>query len=632
MMVRFADYLLTVETLIEGSKDYITMFNDFIADNVQAKQAVDKYINWARQNLKKNDRIVWFLRWARVELAGRAKHTDSDTELQRLNKRLGTDFSRHDLVPINNLMTNLVHYLGMPIPQLQTIIWQKQSPNELLEQMSAIESDWKEANASNNNLLQYSAGDEPEKVMSFPDGYAWFDLERPYCSREAAAMGHCGNQGGQGTILSLRRLAKAQDGMTHWYPVCTFILHSDGYLGEMKGRNNDKPIEKYHPYIIALLKSPQIEGIRGGGYLPEHNFTMSDLDDDVAKELKALKPGLADIDDLYRTEGMTPRVISLIDHRLPSGLGTGTYDSADEAFIVETWKDLNHFLSHGVYDDNVEKIFDIAVGEADFQADRSKAAPDEFIDTVLNMPVQWQERIVTRAGIIKPPKGEVDHIIMDAAKRLVETDDDWYRLFKEVYGNEDRIREEAWERLTQYVDVGWSFASMQVYLNIPSDEAALRAFVENGTEVQLRCSAQAMVNYAMASDDDEDEAGWEIRQMQGDSSDASWETVDSENTTERRREEGLLTGGYGHNRNDEPWLAGLDTDTKSLVTDFLDVLQGNPIPGRIIDPRQDELKFESINLRRLLQLSGMVVPVRLELTPFALGPRHSTTELRNLIT
>ena len=66
-------YLLAVESPLTEGTNYLSMFNDMIGTDDTAKQAVDKYITWARSNLKKNDRIVWFLRWVRVELAGRMK-------------------------------------------------------------------------------------------------------------------------------------------------------------------------------------------------------------------------------------------------------------------------------------------------------------------------------------------------------------------------------------------------------------------------------------------------------------------------------------------------------------------------------------------------------------------------------
>jgi hypothetical protein len=75
-------------------------------------------------------------------------------------------------------------------------------------------------------------------------------------------------------------------------------------LGEMKGRNNDKPIEKYHPYIVALLKQPFIKGIVGGGYAPENNFSLADLPDDQTEALVKMKPSLADLATSYKLFGM----------------------------------------------------------------------------------------------------------------------------------------------------------------------------------------------------------------------------------------------------------------------------------------------------------------------------------------
>jgi hypothetical protein len=58
----------------------------------------------------------------------------------------------------------------------------------------------------------------------------------------------------------------------------------------MKGKNNDKPQSKYHPYIIELLKLPIIKNVKGGGYKPENNFKLSDLDNSQLNELLKLKP------------------------------------------------------------------------------------------------------------------------------------------------------------------------------------------------------------------------------------------------------------------------------------------------------------------------------------------------------
>lgn len=115
------------------------------------------------------------------------------------------------------------------------------------------------------------------------EGWKWVSLGRGHCPQEAKAMGHCGNAGARegDDIISLRD----PQGKAH----LTFILN-DGMLGEMKGRANNKPSKKYHPAIVELLKHPGVHSIRGGGYAPENNFSLKDLDDAERKQIEDLKP------------------------------------------------------------------------------------------------------------------------------------------------------------------------------------------------------------------------------------------------------------------------------------------------------------------------------------------------------
>jgi hypothetical protein len=127
-------------------------------------------------------------------------------------------------------------------------------------------------------------------------------LDREYCDAEGKAMEHCGNMGTPeegDRILSFR----SKVGETKQKPHLTFILDKNGYLGEMKGRGNDKPSEKYHPYIIDLLQKDFVKGIKGGGYLPQNNFSLSDLDDEQRKALIEQKPQLGTSYDILKADG-----------------------------------------------------------------------------------------------------------------------------------------------------------------------------------------------------------------------------------------------------------------------------------------------------------------------------------------
>lgn len=143
--------------------------------------------------------------------------------------------------------------------------------------------------------LKAEAGSMPEKGSLFIDlgeelgeewkGWEWIDLGKGYCDKEARAMGHCGNTGAKpgDNILSLRD----PKGRAH----LTFILNS-GKLGEMKGRSNTKPKKAYHPAIVALLRNDEIDYVVGGGYMPENNFSLDDLDDETKESLLEDKPDL----------------------------------------------------------------------------------------------------------------------------------------------------------------------------------------------------------------------------------------------------------------------------------------------------------------------------------------------------
>lgn len=89
----------------------------------------------------------------------------------------------------------------------------------------------------------------------------------------------------------------------------------------MKGRGNSKPSERYHPAIIELLKHPEIKSVRGGGYAPERNFSLKDLNDQQLEQITAMKPDIGNPimhmlksgkkDELAAEIGVEPNEISL---------------------------------------------------------------------------------------------------------------------------------------------------------------------------------------------------------------------------------------------------------------------------------------------------------------------------------
>jgi hypothetical protein len=273
--------------------------------------AIRNWITFAKRAFRKNDRIVWFLRYARISLAEKIERTTYSTyglyidnpdvakkckaAAEAVYDRLQDDLEAKTgsrLFPkINPLSRDLVHFISLPIPAIQNIVWDRQNSEQLLAEFQRLEDEWK---ARQSELIPYDPQDG-QVVMEFEDGMAWVLLPRGYCEDEATAMGHCGNAGSRPgeRILSLRRKIKDHFGRDRWRPSLTFILDRNGVLGEMKGRANSKPDPKYHSHIFALLMDRElIKGIKGGGYKPEANFAISDLTPEEQERLFTERPEL----------------------------------------------------------------------------------------------------------------------------------------------------------------------------------------------------------------------------------------------------------------------------------------------------------------------------------------------------
>ena len=277
-------------------------------------------IQWARKTLKRNDRIVWYLRFARLNIIKNLSRVfdadpfeqmfDAEVKMfrQKGSNRQGDWLNSENSSGNDNwyetvqrfasnlgyLSRQLEHYMSYEdkIAKIHSYVFSWQLPPHVFEDLGEFEEEWKK---ERKGLIRATDDDEDKPVIEFTDGFAWVLLDRAYCEDEGEAMGHCGNRGSPANgdrILSLRRKVMV-DNAVHWRPSLTFILDKDGMLGEMKGRGNDKPAEKYHRHIVSLLESDYVKGIKGGGYMPENNFSMSDLDDELAETLMDKKPALA---------------------------------------------------------------------------------------------------------------------------------------------------------------------------------------------------------------------------------------------------------------------------------------------------------------------------------------------------
>ena len=208
------------------------------------------------------------------------------------------------------LKTTLLQTWNELSPKIQSIIDWSQSFDITPEEKNnltklSFEDSYKKSEEWHDSL---KAGgvieDEHGKViMTFPDGFYWIDLETTTDRDEADAMGHCGNTNKGDTLYSLRDRNKSPH-------VTASIDTNNGIVYQMKGRNNKKPIDKYHKYIVALLINDEIDPILkgfGAEYDKSNDFNPSeDLDGELLEQLKEKRPDIdipvhtpEDIDQMF---------------------------------------------------------------------------------------------------------------------------------------------------------------------------------------------------------------------------------------------------------------------------------------------------------------------------------------------
>ena len=255
--------------LLEASYDsmVIAMQKSFPTQSTE----IANEVKWAKTQLKKQDRIVWFLKVLKLYLAGSLDQ-----------KSLGD----YQFTSIDQLKTDLLHFYGYNVSSIDSYVFQNQSVGQVLSDLKKILAEYQEkqkAKTPKEKPVTPMSGDKV--IFDFGAGLQWWFVNRAYCSDEGRSGNHCGNVVGQHKtderILSLRK-----DG----HVLMTFILEPNGKLGEMKAHSNQKPAQKYHSQILKLLLWDKITGIAGMGYLPSANFSIFDLSESDIKIIDQQKP------------------------------------------------------------------------------------------------------------------------------------------------------------------------------------------------------------------------------------------------------------------------------------------------------------------------------------------------------
>jgi len=188
-----------------------------------------------------------------------------------------------------------------------------------LKELYDISVDWHAKLKASGSITS----EEGFRLIEYPDGFYWIDLQTNDCEEEADAMGHCGRTSGD-TILSLRQLKK--DGTIEPYVTVAIDYYEDfewedvnedfiptyGKLYQCKGKNNKRPIEKYHKYIVDLYIKFNIGEDKGHEYQESSDFKISDVkNNDLLMRIFDENPNLIKIDDVifYENEPMAKLLI-----------------------------------------------------------------------------------------------------------------------------------------------------------------------------------------------------------------------------------------------------------------------------------------------------------------------------------
>lgn len=123
--------------------------------------------------------------------------------------------------------------------------------------------------------------------------YYWVGIPSGYCDIESKRMGHCGRTG-HGGLISLRSIKPYGKGHTINDSHVTIAYDEDDNLFyQVKGKKNQKPAEKYHPYIYDLIKTLASDPDRlfkgfGSEYASSEDYGFDDMSVEQIEELNEI--------------------------------------------------------------------------------------------------------------------------------------------------------------------------------------------------------------------------------------------------------------------------------------------------------------------------------------------------------
>lgn len=313
---------------------------------------IGQYANDLRRALRREDRIVWALRFYKkalvYELLWMAKHDQAffhkkfgappapeQSMLEKKYRNLSdidiTPFEERDpedpenvgpaylgFAVADTIKDRIGHFLEIadkygerdPVNPINTFQFSRQPFGEVVSALRRGEIELMRKNiglhiSSSGQGGRFDLRDEEgpiETIVKFPNGWRWLNLHRncseirndPEEPSSTAITGHCANTAGKGEVTLLELVEPISGDL--WKHHAMFVLSlRNGLLGEMKGRKNQKPSPRLHKYIAELFKQfPAIKGIapKTGGHLRSNDFDPSDLSPTMLADLQHGRPDI----------------------------------------------------------------------------------------------------------------------------------------------------------------------------------------------------------------------------------------------------------------------------------------------------------------------------------------------------
>jgi hypothetical protein len=214
-----------------------------------------------------------------------------------------------------NWITEIMDWIKHPLVEKQDL-----SKLTLLEALSKSREFHKELAAIGGDI---DFKEENEIVKRYPsdDGseYYWVKIDSNFCDKESQRMGHCGRSARGNILYSLRSIKPYGKGHTISDSHVTIAYKpEDKKILQAKGKKNQKPSERYFPYIFDFIKylaeNDQFLGF-GSEYASDEDYGWDEMTKEQIDYLYKLNP---EIFSSYREKKMLIKMG--YDITLPSGV------------------------------------------------------------------------------------------------------------------------------------------------------------------------------------------------------------------------------------------------------------------------------------------------------------------------